>query len=89
MHPKELPVQGEGIGENMKYCVDNSLCPFKRQSGSIMECSAVEYCVFQRPNALASPNTWDNPYEAAYCQCGGTGDMTTTKFCHKCGKFKW
>ena len=65
----------------MKYCVDNSLCPFKRQNGSIMECSAVEYCSFQRPNALDS----HNPY---CCTCSSVACSTTSKRCLVCGGWK-
>ena len=86
MHQEELPVQGEGIGENMKYCVDNSLCPFKRQSGSIMECSAVEYCAYQRPNSLL-PYPVTTVYASEFCQCGYSTFVSNGK-CLVCGRLK-
>ena len=68
----------------MRYCVDNNLCPFKIQSGSFFECNAVEYCAFQRPNALAISHT---AYD--WCACGIKESSSTSKLCPICGKIRW
>jgi hypothetical protein len=73
----------------MKYCVDNSFCPFRIQSGSFFECNAVEYCAFQRPNELAISQTEYQPYNAAYCQCGTSAGMKISRYCRICGRIKW
>jgi hypothetical protein len=69
----------------MKYCIDNSFCPHKKHNGSVIECGSEEYCVFQRPNALAI----SCPAISDYCVCG----YATTKYingrCSMCGKVKY